>query len=75
LHRRRRQLPARSERRCHVGGALGAALLRLAVNRKWVALELDSRATDFTIPEHGERRGLPHVGIELREDLISAEAG
>jgi predicted N-formylglutamate amidohydrolase len=32
-------------------------------------------ATDFTIPEHGERRGLPHVGIELREDLISAEAG
>jgi predicted N-formylglutamate amidohydrolase len=31
--------------------------------------------TDYTIPEHGERRGLPHVGIELRQDLISAEAG
>ena len=31
--------------------------------------------TDYTIPEHGERRGLPHVGIELRQDLISAEGG
>jgi predicted N-formylglutamate amidohydrolase len=31
--------------------------------------------TDYTIPEHGERRGLPHVGIELRQDLISADAG
>jgi predicted N-formylglutamate amidohydrolase len=31
--------------------------------------------TDYTIPEHGERRGLPHVGIELRQDLIAAEAG
>jgi predicted N-formylglutamate amidohydrolase len=30
--------------------------------------------TDYTIPEHGERRGLPHVGIELRQDLISTEA-
>lgn len=34
-----------------------------------------SDTTDYTIPEHGERRGLPHVGIELRQDLISAEAG
>jgi predicted N-formylglutamate amidohydrolase len=31
--------------------------------------------TDYTIPEHGERRGLAHVGIELRQDLISAEGG
>jgi predicted N-formylglutamate amidohydrolase len=31
--------------------------------------------TDYTIPEHGERRGLPHVGIELRQDLITAAAG
>ena len=31
--------------------------------------------TDYTIPEHGERRGLPHVGIELRQDLIEAESG
>ena len=32
-------------------------------------------ATDYTIPQHGERRGLPHVGIELRQDLIAAEPG
>jgi predicted N-formylglutamate amidohydrolase len=31
--------------------------------------------TDYTIPEHGERRGIPHVGIELRQDLIAADAG
>jgi predicted N-formylglutamate amidohydrolase len=31
--------------------------------------------TDYTIPEHGERRGLLHVGIELRQDLIADEAG
>ena len=31
--------------------------------------------TDFSIPEHGERRGLPHVEIEIRQDLISDEAG
>ena len=31
--------------------------------------------TDYTIVEHGERRGLPHVELELRQDLISDEAG
>jgi predicted N-formylglutamate amidohydrolase len=31
--------------------------------------------TDYTIPEHGEKRGLPHVGIELRQDLITTEEG
>ena len=31
--------------------------------------------TDYTLPVHGERRGLPHVGIEIRQDLIAAETG
>jgi predicted N-formylglutamate amidohydrolase len=30
---------------------------------------------DYTIPVHGERRGLPHVELELRQDLLSDEAG
>jgi predicted N-formylglutamate amidohydrolase len=34
-----------------------------------------SDATDFTVPRHGEARGLPHVEIELRQDLIADEAG
>ena len=34
-----------------------------------------SDETDFTIPRHGEARGLPHVEIELRQDLIADEAG
>ncbi|HSY96053.1 MAG TPA: N-formylglutamate amidohydrolase [Steroidobacteraceae bacterium] len=34
-----------------------------------------SDATDYTIPRHGEARGLPHVEIEIRQDLVSDEAG
>jgi predicted N-formylglutamate amidohydrolase len=34
-----------------------------------------SDATDYTIPVHGERRGLPHVLIEIRQDLIANAAG
>ena len=30
-----------------------------------------SDATDHTIPRHGEGRGLPHVEIEIRQDLVS----
>jgi len=37
-----------SERRPHIGGALGAALLRMALKRKWVVQELDSRALNVT---------------------------
>jgi predicted N-formylglutamate amidohydrolase len=32
-------------------------------------------ATDYTIPVHGERRGLHHVAIELRQDLIGDARG
>jgi predicted N-formylglutamate amidohydrolase len=31
--------------------------------------------TDYTVPVHGERRGLPHVEIEIRQDLIAEPAG
>ena len=31
--------------------------------------------TDYTIPVHGERRGLINTGIEIRQDLISDQAG
>ena len=34
-----------------------------------------SDETDYTIPRHGEARGLPHVEIEIRQDLVSGEAG
>jgi predicted N-formylglutamate amidohydrolase len=34
-----------------------------------------SDATDYTIPVHGEQRRLPHVAIEIRQDLIAQEAG
>jgi predicted N-formylglutamate amidohydrolase len=34
-----------------------------------------SDATDYTIPRHGEARGLPHVEIEIRQDLVADDAG
>jgi predicted N-formylglutamate amidohydrolase len=32
-------------------------------------------ASDHTIPVHGEQRGLHHVALEIRQDLIADEAG
>jgi predicted N-formylglutamate amidohydrolase len=31
--------------------------------------------SDYTLPVHGEARGIPYLGIELRQDLIGDEAG
>jgi predicted N-formylglutamate amidohydrolase len=32
-------------------------------------------ASDYTIPVHAERRGLHHVLVEIRQDLVAAEPG
>src|SRR5258705_867821 len=32
-------------------------------------------ASDYTVPVHGERRGLHHVAIEVRQDLIADKQG
>jgi predicted N-formylglutamate amidohydrolase len=53
---------------------------------KWLRAEADlvvgdnepyavSNATDYTIPVHGEARGLPNTGIEIRQDLIADGPG
>ena len=34
-----------------------------------------SDETDYTIPHHAEARSLPHVEIEIRQDLVDDEAG
>lgn len=34
-----------------------------------------SDATDYTIPTHGEARGIPHVEIEIRQDQIQEPPG
>jgi predicted N-formylglutamate amidohydrolase len=31
--------------------------------------------SDYSIPTHGEKRGLPHIEIEIRQDLIATPAG
>jgi predicted N-formylglutamate amidohydrolase len=34
-----------------------------------------SDETDYTIPRHGEARLLPHVEVEIRQDLVGDDAG
>jgi predicted N-formylglutamate amidohydrolase len=31
--------------------------------------------SDYTVPVHGEKRGIDHVEIEIRQDLIADPAG
>jgi DNA-binding transcriptional ArsR family regulator len=50
-----------SERRPHLGGALGAALLRVALKRRWVVQDLDSRALSVT--SCGRREMLTRFGL------------
>ena len=50
-----------SERRPHVGGALGAALLRIALKQRWVEKDLDSRA--LTVTRLGSRELLARFGV------------
>ena len=52
-----------SERRPHVGGAIGAALLNLALNHGWLHRDLDSRALFIT--RHGKRELFAHFGVSL----------
>lgn len=52
-----------SERRPHVGGALGAALLKVALKRKWVVQDLDSRALGIT--NFGRREMLARFEISV----------
>jgi DNA-binding transcriptional ArsR family regulator len=51
-----------SERRPHVGGALGGAILKTALQRKWVSQDLDSRALSVT--SLGRREMLTRFGLQ-----------
>jgi DNA-binding transcriptional ArsR family regulator len=50
-----------SERRPHLGGAVGAALLNFVLKRKWVVQELDSRA--LSINRSGRRELQTRFGV------------
>jgi DNA-binding transcriptional ArsR family regulator len=67
LHRLRRRFAFGcidwSERRPHLGGALGSAFLQTAMKRKWATRELDSRALEIT--SYGKREMLKRFGVRL----------
>jgi DNA-binding transcriptional ArsR family regulator len=54
-----------SERRPHLGGALGAALLNVARKKRWVSQDLDGRA--LTVTRTGRREMLARFGLSLND--------
>lgn len=58
-----------SERRAHLGGALGAALLELALRRGWVEQDLDSRALGVS-PRGRQRMLAACAGIEEEKAAV-----
>jgi DNA-binding transcriptional ArsR family regulator len=50
-----------SERRPHLGGALGAALLQILLRRRWIVRDPDSRA--LTVTSAGRRELLARFGM------------
>jgi DNA-binding transcriptional ArsR family regulator len=61
-----------SERRAHVAGALGDALLRFALQQKWFERYLDSRALRIT--ELGRRQLQSRFGLQLLRSAAAQEA-
>lgn len=55
-----------SERRAHLGGGLGAALLSVACQKKWVVRERDSRALRVT--DMGCHQMAARLGIDLHPE-------
>jgi hypothetical protein len=51
-----------SERRPHLGGAVGAAMLKVALKRKWVTQDLDSRILSVT--SFGRREMLARFALQ-----------
>jgi predicted N-formylglutamate amidohydrolase len=45
--------------------------LRVGDNQPYAVTD----TSDFSINHHGDRRGLPHVELEIRQDLIADDAG
>jgi hypothetical protein len=50
-----------SERRPHIAGGLGAALLNMALRKRWITQDLDSRALGIT--PTGRREMLNRLGL------------
>ncbi|WP_426236590.1 ArsR/SmtB family transcription factor [Pseudomonas sp. TWP3-2] len=55
-----------SMRRPHLGGSLGAALLQVALKRKWVVQDLDSRALALTAV--GRKELVLRFGVEVADE-------
>jgi DNA-binding transcriptional ArsR family regulator len=60
-----------SERRPHLGGALGAAVLQVALKKRWVAQDLDSRV--LSVSRIGRRDMHTLFGLTIDPSITKAE--
>ena len=70
LARRRAVRPRCATRPAGAGGLRRDRALVVGDNQPYSV----SDATDYTIVVHGEQRGIPHVELEIRQDLLASEA-
>jgi DNA-binding transcriptional ArsR family regulator len=61
-----------SERKPHIGGALGAALLQMAMRRTWVEREFDSRVLHITRLGRRELADRFGISFEVPDSLTSS---
>lgn len=59
-----------SERRPHLGGALAAAILKVALKKKWVSQEFDSRALRVT--NFGRREMTARFGVHAASEIAAS---
>jgi len=64
-----------SMRRPHLAGALGGAFLQMALSRKWVVQDLDSRALAVTPKGRKALAGQFGLQSEIHDDALSAAQG
>jgi DNA-binding transcriptional ArsR family regulator/DNA-binding PadR family transcriptional regulator len=58
-----------SERRPHIGGALGAEILTFALKKRWFTQDLDSRVLEIT--KSGRRELSTHFGLHVDASALS----
>ena len=67
------QLPGAPQ--CNLAGALGGAFLQMALSRKWVVQDLDSRALAVTPKGRKALAGQFGLQSEIHDDALSAAQG
>ena len=62
----------------HLHALAASGLTDVVINVSWLGDQIRAAlgdGSDFAVPVHGEQRGLLHVELEIRQDLIADAQG